>query len=229
MSSPAVKLCAHCSDPLDNRKLKYHKACKPLAIEAARLAMRKCKRCKKVKAASSFSNDSTRPDGKFPWCMECQGSYAVEKKFQSSDDELNGHVCSVCDTPCRGHANRRFCSASCKDRARSLRAKYGLTVEDYRRLIEDAAGRCPICTKRVRQWHVDHNHRTLKTTGVVCNNCNVGPLAMTYHDVEMVRRLLAFLEHTPADRLGIEAMAPVGVTRPSNLHSVWRRAGRRRV
>lgn len=185
--------------------------------------MRKCKKCKKVKAASSFVNDESRIDGKFPWCKDCQSEHVSGHKFQNAEDELNGFICPLDDTPIRGHKNRRFCSTACKDRVKSLKQKFNLEVGQYRALVDSTGGRCPLCGNRVHQWHVDHNHRTGLVTAVVCAACNVGPLAMTYHDVDFVRRLLDFLENTPAQKLGIVAIAPEGQNRPSNLHKIWAR------
>jgi len=187
----------------------------------------RCKKCKKVKPLSSFSHDTTRPSGYFPWCLECSAESTSAAKFQDPSDEPNGHICPLCDTVVRGHKNRRFDSATCKDRVRNLKSKFGLEVADYRRMIEASGGRCAICQNRVKQWHVDHNHKTGLVTGIVCAACNVGALAMTFHDVEFVRRLLSFLESTPASQLGITAIASEEANKPSQLHRMWGAKNRR--
>lgn len=178
---------------------------------------RRCKKCKKVRAASKFSNDSTRPDGKFPWCMSCQQGSTLP--FQNPDDPLNGHICPMCGTPCRGHANRRFCSRGCKERKQALKINYNLTPQQYRAMVDATGGKCPICGKRPTQWQVDHDHRTGKVTGVVCKACNVGALAMTYHDTAFVKRLLDYLKQPPAEQVGVDVIAPRNV--PSKLHKRW--------
>lgn len=185
-----------------------------------------CKRCKKQKAASSFSNDASRPTGKFPWCKPCQIAYQKATAWQDEGSEPTGRLCPVCDTPLRGHVNRRYCSESCKIKADKIRKRYGLTIRDYRRLVEANEGKCPICKRTVRTtWQIDHNHQTGRVTGVVCVRCNVGALAMTYHDVEFVRSLLAYLENTPAQRLGVESVVRIENISKSNLHKVWRHQG----
>lgn len=177
----------------------------------------RCKRCRKVRPVSRFSRDATRPSGLFPWCMDCQRQSTA--KFQNPEDLPTGHICPLCDTPIRGHANRRFCSQTCRNRVADLRTRFGLEVSDYKRLVADTGGRCPICKKRATQWHVDHNHTTSKVTGVVCGGCNVGPLAYSLHSVELVESLLAYLLRTPAERLGIDATA--SRSEPSTLHKRW--------
>lgn len=186
---------------------------------------RRCTKCRKVRAVSSFNNDASRADGKFPWCKTCQAEKRAlaDRSFQDSEAPLNGKICPLCDTAIRGRVSRKYCSDFCRNRVNNLSREYGLDVADYRKLVADTGGTCHICGNRPTQWHVDHNHKTGLTTGVVCGPCNTGSLAMTFHDVGYVRRLLAYLEETPAARLGIEAKAPDGMSRPSTLHKGWRR------
>jgi hypothetical protein len=216
------KNCLHCQLPLENKRKNYHEECLKPAKEAAKILLRQCKRCKRIKAPSSYSDDSSRIDGKFPWCKTCQTEYLVGNKFQDSEGQLNGNICPVDQTPIRGHKNRRFCSNTCKNKVASLRKNYNLTFEQYQAMVEATGGRCPICGDRVRKWNVDHNHKTRKVTGVVCTGCNVGSLAFTYHDVEYVKRLLAYLENPPADQVGIETLVPEAYNKPSSFHKVWK-------
>lgn len=217
--------CNRCGEPVTDRgpRARYHSRCLILAQRDAQSAQRKCKRCRKLKAASSFSNDVSRPDGKFPWCKSCQNESSVSGKFQDENAEVNGFTCPMCDAPIRGHVNRRFCSNSCKDRVKSLKRKYNLEPAQYRAMVKNTGGRCPICKNRVRQWHVDHNHKTGLVMGVVCAACNVGALAATYHDPEFVQRLLWFLVASPASLAGVVALAPPDQHGPSQLHRIWGR------
>lgn len=213
------KLCEQCDLPLEagkaTAKRVMHDECKLLTVNLSR----RCKKCKKVKAASAFSRDASRLEGRFPYCKDCQSK--SESKFQNQDDELNGWICPVDDVPIRGHRNRRFCSDTCKNKASGLRKKYGLDIADYRLLVEAAKDECPICLQRPTVWQVDHDHRTRLTTGVVCINCNIGLLAYSGHNIETAERLVAYLKETPADRLSIFAIAPEGKQEPSKLHSRW--------
>lgn len=181
----------------------------------------RCSRCKKVKGKTKFSQDSTRVNGYFPWCMDCQNQYAKAHRFQDESAEPNGNLCPVDDRVVRGRANRRFCSSRCKEKVSALRKKFNLTIEEFRALVDAAEGRCPICQKRPTEWHVDHDHRSGKVMGVVCAACNVGALAYTYHDPDFIRRLLAFIENSPASQMGVDRAVPDGVHAPSQLHRVW--------
>ena len=182
----------------------------------------RCRRCRVTKAESDFSKDSSRPSGRFPWCKSCQVEYAKENRWQKINDDLNGHTCPLCDTPCRGHKNRRYCSASCKERASALRGNFGLSVADYRKMVEATGGVCPICLEPTTVWHVDHIHATGVITGVVCNSCNIGAISRTFHDPAFIRRLLDYVERPPAVGLGI-GPRKLGALRPANLHTMWNR------
>lgn len=178
-----------------------------------------CRRCGGTKGIDNFSRDRSRKSGRFPWCKSCQ--VENNRAHQQSDGEPNGQVCPLCDTEIRGHANRRYCSMKCKDRAKAVRDRFGLTVVQYRSLLEATGGRCPICLKVTTRWAIDHNHATGKVTGVVCTACNIGALSRTFHDVEFVLRLLAYLRWTPAEDLGIDATA--APAKAPNLHKMWDR------
>lgn len=213
---PAGKVCKLCGELIvgDGRRV-LHAECQFVD------GLRRCVRCLLVKPDEAYSNDNRRPGRKYPWCKKCQTAYLVGKKHQNADGQLNGHRCSLCDTEIRGHPNRRFCSNACKQRVASLRKNFGLTVDEYRLMVDGTEGRCPICTEETTSWHVDHDHSTGKVTGVVCGSCNIGALARTYHSPAFIRRLLSYIEDTPASQLGIEAVSTGG--RPSNLHAMWGR------
>jgi hypothetical protein len=52
-----------------------------------------------------------------------------------------------------------------------LKQKYGLTVEDYERMLEAQGGGCAICGRPPRDdisLHVDHDHETGLIRGLLC-------------------------------------------------------------
>jgi hypothetical protein len=69
-------------------------------------------------------------------------------------------------------------------RANRLKRKYGLSLDDYDRLLTSQGGRCAICgstdpktTKgqaRFGDFAVDHDHKTGKVRGLLCGHCNTG-------------------------------------------------------
>ena len=74
---------------------------------------------------------------------------------------------------------------------------------------------------------MDHDHKTGLVTGVVCTPCNVGLLADSRHSTYLVRKLLEYLEFTPASDLGIEARDPgTWKAKKSQLHRTWHHRGK---
>lgn len=54
--------------------------------------------------------------------------------------------------------------------------KYGMTLEDYDKMFVAQNGQCAICQKHQSELKhtlvVDHNHKTGKIRGLLCNRCN---------------------------------------------------------
>jgi Recombination endonuclease VII len=77
-----------------------------------------------------------------------------------------------------------------------LKRDFGLTLEEYDRLV---AGPCDICggrspaTDKRAGIVLDHDHRTKKVRGVLCQLCNTG-LGKFADDPERLRAAAAYLE-----------------------------------
>jgi hypothetical protein len=52
--------------------------------------------------------------------------------------------------------------------------RYGLTEDQYNRMVESHANQCGICRRSDKKLFVDHNHGTNKVRGLICDNCNRG-------------------------------------------------------
>ena len=63
-------------------------------------------------------------------------------------------------------------------RAKNLRTRYGMTVEEYDGLLDSQGGACAICSTGTPggrgRFHVDHCHTSGMIRGLLCNDCNVG-------------------------------------------------------
>ncbi len=60
-----------------------------------------------------------------------------------------------------------------KAKDRNLRARYGVTLEQFEEILELQGGICPVCEHSDKVFCLDHNHKTLEVRGVVCLNCNL--------------------------------------------------------
>ena len=108
-----------------------------------------CTKCKVEKPLDSFGSHRRTKDGLQYYCKECRG--VLRKKDYCPDKEANSQ----------------------------LKRNYGITLEDYDRLLEDQEGCCNICGTDEPgggngRFNVDHNHATSKVRGLLCSSCNTG-------------------------------------------------------
>lgn len=61
-------------------------------------------------------------------------------------------------------------------RVKHLRAKYGMTIENYNYLFSKQNNSCAICkvSSPETRFHVDHDHDTGLIRGILCQRCNTG-------------------------------------------------------
>lgn len=123
------------------------------------------------------------PEGE-RWCADCQSFIPA---FY-----VQGSRCYACESRAK-HASM-------------VQNTYQLPAVDYDRLLAWQGGRCYVCRQvpRVRRLAVDHDHKTNKVRGLLCANnewgCNV-LLARMLNDIDGAKRLVAYLEKYPYDRM----------------------------
>ena len=73
--------------------------------------------------------------------------------------------------------------------------KYGITIDDYDRILKEQGGGCNICGRppKKRRLHVDHNHITGKVRGLLCMKCNRG-LSWFNDSPELLREAARYVE-----------------------------------
>jgi hypothetical protein len=63
-----------------------------------------------------------------------------------------------------------------KTRDTNLKSKYGISSKDYELMLEAQGGKCKICNEHQdnlkRILCVDHQHKTGKIRGLLCDTCN---------------------------------------------------------
>ena len=83
-----------------------------------------------------------------------------------------------------------------ESRTKSLKLKYGLTINDYDKLLLEQNNKCYIChihvSKLDRSLAVDHCHKTGKVRGLLCGNCNRF-LGQIDDNVDTAKRLVEYL------------------------------------
>lgn len=105
------------------------------------------------------------------------------------------------------------CATHKRERKRALAEKkhgewifktYGITSEQYASLLRYQGGKCFICqraTGKRRRLAVDHDHKTGKVRGLLCNPCNRDVLGHLRDSVAALERAVTYLKHPPADQV----------------------------
>ena len=100
------------------------------------------------------------------------------------------------------YAARMRASANSRDPASKrngrLKSTYGITQDDYERMLSDQGRACAICgatheNRRGKILHVDHCHRTGKVRQLLCTACNTA-LGKMRDDTERLRSAIEYLE-----------------------------------
>ena len=134
-----------------------------------------CSVCAERKHFDLFYNFKNKNDNKSYRCKDCDDK--ARKKWSDANPE----------------------KAYLSMRGRNLKHKFGLTLEDYEKLLKEQEGKCAICEAtegNSKDWNfaVDHDHETGKIRGLLCNNCNRG-LGLLQDSEELLRKAAKYVEN----------------------------------
>lgn len=95
-------------------------------------------------------------------------------------------------------AQKKQARSEARRAARLLRV-FGLTVEEYEKILEHQGGVCAICEKppKRKRLSVDHQHSSGQVRGALCARCNRG-LALFGDSRRKLRRAREYLGNHPA-------------------------------
>ncbi len=81
-----------------------------------------------------------------------------------------------------------------QSRLRIVKKLYGLSKEQYKTLVDRAAGICELCLEHsLKTLNVDHNHTTGNVRGLLCANCNKG-IGMFDDSISKLKMAILYLE-----------------------------------
>ncbi len=155
-----------------------------------------CPKCSTIKSTDSFYKNASTKSGLSGWCKVCQSQKISEWKaaHRARIRITENARREVTREHQRELARLRY---SRPRRRQTLLKRYGLTEEDYLTILEAQAFACGICGRSQEEFsyplHVDHNHITDKTRGLLCLSCNtsIGSLKLD----SSPERLYAALEY----------------------------------
>lgn len=128
---------------------------------------KECTICLEYKGLDDFAKHGVGLHGRSSQCKACRCERAAKFKLENAD-----RVRAYYHTP----------EQVLKRRIKNLE-KFGLTPEDYDRMLAEQGGVCAICRGPesgkaygggVKRLAVDHCHATGLVRGLLCGNCNKG-------------------------------------------------------
>jgi len=86
----------------------------------------------------------------------------------------------------------------------SLKSRYGISLNDFNRLLKKQNSKCKICRlkevakatqNKIKSLSIDHNHTTGKIRGLLCQNCNAG-IGLFKENINLLKKVINYLEKT---------------------------------
>lgn len=146
---------------------------------------KKCPRCAEQKPVGAFAVDRGRKTGLQSYCRPCQAGTAraireadIEKYRAKSRAWYHAHPKSWWGI--------------------RLTQRYGLSLDDYDRMLISQSGRCLVCGndfKHSRDSNVDHCHKTGRVRGILCTACNSG-IGYFRDDPTIMESAITYLRRT---------------------------------
>jgi len=119
---------------------------------------KECTNCGITQFLDFFSRRELKNDGTYRYrsqCKKCTATNNLNRYYAKGGKETQAH----------------------RSRKHNLK-KYGLSIEQYDKMVEDQQGKCKICkaSENIRDFKlfVDHCHSTGNVRGLLCHNCNAG-------------------------------------------------------
>lgn len=106
--------------------------------------------------------------------------------------------CKTCtDENSEQHRQENIEKRKSQDRARNLRNKFGITIEQYNELLEKQNHCCAICDRHEDEFKtrmaVDHNHATGEIRGLLCTYCNHRVIGR-HRNGDMLRKMADYVD-----------------------------------
>lgn len=164
---------------------------------------KRCNKCGVVKPLTEFYRTPGMRDGHRNDCKACNLA-AKAARYRANPGPAKDRA----KRWAREHADlvaarRREYHVSGKKRVANrkshLKRTFGISPEDYDRLLAQQGGVCRICTRPPRQdisLHVDHDHESGRIRGLLCFRCN-NALGDFDDDPALLRAAATYLEGPP--------------------------------
>ena len=145
--------CNRCRECGKKYTTEYHKQQKQKNKALSSVLPKKCPKCNVIKLPEHFYKNSCSNTGLTSYCKICSSTRG--KKWEKANKEKSKQ----------------------RGRVDNLKRNYGLTIEDYEKMLNKQNNVCWICKtnnpgKNRSYFTVDHCHATGVVRGLLCAKCN---------------------------------------------------------
>ena len=148
--------------------------------------MKICSHCKIEKPRSEFHKHKANKDGLNYWCKPCNRTAIGQYRATPKGEEVKRKIKKKYRTTPKGKEEKKKSdkkywvtpNGKLSKRKGKLKQKYNITLKDYDKMLETQGGVCAICSTDkpgvgFNHFLVDHDHKTGKVRGLLCNICNI--------------------------------------------------------
>jgi hypothetical protein len=122
-----------------------------------------CTKCSLDKSLDLFPKMKASKDGRNCWCRQCSAEQK-RQHYRLNRDKVKAQVKAYQTANPDNHRNNQ------------LKRDFGITIEQYREMLEAQNNSCAICKRSedlfTRSLAVDHCHLTGRVRGLLCITCN---------------------------------------------------------
>lgn len=158
---------------------------------------KQCQSCKKVFSICNFRKDKNRKDKHSIYCKQCvsqrdriyylKNSERIKKYVRKWERKNKKQV---------NKTKRKYQQQNRKAyRSYELKCKYGITNQEFSKLLDNQNYRCAVCKRPFvdLKVEIDHNHKTGLVRGLLCRRCNA--LMGWVDQFKLLKRALKYAKH----------------------------------
>lgn len=127
-----------------------------------------------------------------------KGKYGCGETLSIDQFNPNCHYCKKCSAK-TSRSYHKTDRGQIRWRSRNYQKCFGITIDDYEKMLKAQDGKCAICQRRPgidqeKRLHVDHCHTTGKVRGLLCSKCNCG-IGHLADSPERLRKAASYIEY----------------------------------